>query len=169
MTLFLQLQGHLIKNPSTQRAKSLLDIPCSHRIIVSGTPLQNNLKVLSGFLEGSHFMFFSPCFSPITLYIQNKPTHNLYTFCAADFQNRSCGPYLTSVALSYWVIRYGKNLLHDLFFFGFKCCFFMKLWMLFRFKERFESRICRGNEKNASDREKRIGSTAAQVMTSSIL
>lgn len=42
---FLKYQGHLIKNPSTQRAKSLHEIPCAHRIIISGTPLQNNLKV----------------------------------------------------------------------------------------------------------------------------
>ncbi|XP_044510822.1 protein CHROMATIN REMODELING 24 isoform X4 [Mangifera indica] len=39
-------EGHLIKNPSTQRAKSLLEIPSAHRIIVSGTPIQNNLKEL---------------------------------------------------------------------------------------------------------------------------
>ncbi|KAM7277023.1 hypothetical protein ACFE04_018889 [Oxalis oulophora] len=39
-------QGHLIKNPSTQRAKSLLEIPCASRIIISGTPIQNNLKEL---------------------------------------------------------------------------------------------------------------------------
>ncbi|XP_028770191.1 protein CHROMATIN REMODELING 24 isoform X2 [Neltuma alba] len=39
-------EGHLIKNPSTQRAKSLLQIPSAHRIIISGTPLQNNLKEL---------------------------------------------------------------------------------------------------------------------------
>lgn len=39
-------EGHLIKNPSTQRAKSLLMIPAAHRIIISGTPLQNNLKEL---------------------------------------------------------------------------------------------------------------------------
>ncbi|XP_021677310.2 protein CHROMATIN REMODELING 24 isoform X2 [Hevea brasiliensis] len=37
-------EGHLIKNPSTQRAKSLLEIPSAHRIIISGTPIQNNLK-----------------------------------------------------------------------------------------------------------------------------
>lgn len=43
--LNINIQGHLIKNPSTQRAKSLLAIPCGHRIIISGTPLQNNLKV----------------------------------------------------------------------------------------------------------------------------
>ncbi|BAA96898.1 unnamed protein product [Arabidopsis thaliana] len=40
-------EGHLIKNPNTQRAKSLLEIPSSHRIIISGTPIQNNLKALS--------------------------------------------------------------------------------------------------------------------------
>ncbi|MQI72138.1 hypothetical protein EI017_25630, partial [Escherichia coli] len=39
-------EEHLIKNPSTQRAKSLLEIPSAHRIIISGTPLQNNLKEL---------------------------------------------------------------------------------------------------------------------------
>ncbi|XP_043696485.1 protein CHROMATIN REMODELING 24 isoform X2 [Telopea speciosissima] len=39
-------EGHLIKNPGTQRAKSLLEIPSAHRIIISGTPLQNNLKEL---------------------------------------------------------------------------------------------------------------------------
>ncbi|KAI4383534.1 hypothetical protein MLD38_009361 [Melastoma candidum] len=39
-------EGHLIKNPSTQRAKSLLDIPAAHRIIISGTPIQNNLREL---------------------------------------------------------------------------------------------------------------------------
>jgi SNF2 family DNA or RNA helicase len=38
-------EGHIIKNPSTQRAKSLLEIPCVHRIVISGTPIQNNLKV----------------------------------------------------------------------------------------------------------------------------
>ncbi|CAM0879623.1 unnamed protein product [Alopecurus aequalis] len=37
-------EGHIIKNPSTQRAKSLLEIPCVHRIVISGTPIQNNLK-----------------------------------------------------------------------------------------------------------------------------
>ncbi|XP_039161778.1 protein CHROMATIN REMODELING 24-like [Eucalyptus grandis] len=38
--------GHLIKNPSTQRAKSLLEIPAAHRIVISGTPIQNNLREL---------------------------------------------------------------------------------------------------------------------------
>lgn len=39
-------EGHLIKNPSTQRAKSLLEIPAAHRIVISGTPIQNNLRVI---------------------------------------------------------------------------------------------------------------------------
>ncbi|GJN01216.1 hypothetical protein PR202_ga18463 [Eleusine coracana subsp. coracana] len=37
-------EGHLIKNNKTQRAQSLFEIPCIHRIIISGTPIQNNLK-----------------------------------------------------------------------------------------------------------------------------
>ncbi|KAL0543614.1 hypothetical protein IC582_018714 [Cucumis melo] len=86
-------EGHLIKNPSTQRAKSLLDIPSAHRIIISGTPLQNNLKELWA----------------------------LFNFCCPD-------------------------LLGD------------KHW----FKEHYESAILRGNDKKASERDKRIGSVVAK-------
>ncbi|KAI3445101.1 hypothetical protein Pfo_001766 [Paulownia fortunei] len=86
-------EGHLIKNPSTQRAKSLLQIPCLHRIIISGTPLQNNLKELWA----------------------------LFSFCCPE-------------------------LLGD----------------KKEFKEKYEHFINRGNEKNASDREKRIGSSVAK-------
>lgn len=39
-------EGHIIKNPKTQRAQSLFEIPSAHRIIISGTPIQNNLKVI---------------------------------------------------------------------------------------------------------------------------
>ncbi|KAK3009783.1 hypothetical protein RJ639_015403, partial [Escallonia herrerae] len=86
-------EGHLIKNPTTQRAKSLLEIPSAHRIIVSGTPLQNNLKELWA----------------------------LFNFCCPE-------------------------LLGD------------KKW----FKEKYEAPILRGNEKNASDRDKRNGSAVAK-------
>ncbi|KAF3509951.1 hypothetical protein F2Q69_00004939 [Brassica cretica] len=86
-------EGHLIKNPSTQRAKSLLEIPSSHRIIISGTPIQNNLKELWA----------------------------LFNF--------SC-----------------PGLLGD------------KKW----FKDNYEHCILRGNDKDASDRDKRIGSTVAK-------
>ncbi|XP_020204697.1 protein CHROMATIN REMODELING 24 isoform X2 [Cajanus cajan] len=88
-------EGHLIKNPSTQRAKSLLEIPSAHRIIISGTPLQNNLKELWA----------------------------LFNFCCPELL--------------------GDN-----------------KW----FKEKFETPILRGNDKNASDREKRIGSSVAKEL-----
>ncbi|XP_047330886.1 protein CHROMATIN REMODELING 24 [Impatiens glandulifera] len=88
-------EGHLIKNPSTQRAKSLLEIPAGHRIIISGTPLQNNLKELWA----------------------------LFHFCC-------------------------PHLLGD------------KKW----FKEKYENPILRGNDKNASDRDKRIGSAVAKEL-----
>ncbi|KFK28086.1 hypothetical protein AALP_AA8G470500 [Arabis alpina] len=86
-------EGHLIKNPSTQRAKSLLAIPSLHRIIISGTPIQNNLKELWA----------------------------LFNF--------SC-----------------PGLLGD------------KNW----FKENYEQPIIRGNDKNAKERDQRIGSTVAK-------
>nr|GMD62646.1 protein CHROMATIN REMODELING 24 isoform X2 [Ipomoea batatas] len=88
-------EGHLIKNPSTQRAKSLHEIPCAHRIIISGTPIQNNLKELWA----------------------------LFNFCS-------------------------PGLLGD------------NKW----FKEKYEHYILRGNEKNATDREKRIGSAVAKEL-----
>ncbi|XP_047165048.1 protein CHROMATIN REMODELING 24 isoform X1 [Vigna umbellata] len=88
-------EGHLIKNPSTQRAKSLLEIPSAHRIIISGTPLQNNLKELWA----------------------------LFNFCCPELL--------------------GDN-----------------KW----FKEKFEKPILRGNDKHASDREKRVGSSVAQEL-----
>ncbi|WVZ26466.1 hypothetical protein V8G54_005010 [Vigna mungo] len=88
-------EGHLIKNPSTQRAKSLLEIPSAHRIIISGTPLQNNFKELWA----------------------------LFNFCCPELL--------------------GDN-----------------KW----FKEKFEKPILRGNDKHASDREKRFGSSVAQEL-----
>lgn len=92
-------EGHLIKNPSTQRAKSLLEIPATHRIIISGTPIQNHLKELWA----------------------------LFSFCCPE-------------------------LLGD------------KKW----FKEKYESAILRGNEKNASDRDKHIGSAVAKELRARI-
>lgn len=86
-------EGHMIKNPGTQRAKSLLEIPSAYRIVISGTPIQNELKELWA----------------------------LFNFCCPE-------------------------LLGD------------KNW----FKEKYEIPILRGNDKNASDREKRVGSTVAK-------
>ncbi|RVW29520.1 Protein chromatin remodeling 24 [Vitis vinifera] len=74
-----------------------MEIPCAHRIVVSGTPIQNNLKELWA----------------------------LFSFCCPE-------------------------LLGD------------KNW----FKVKYESPILRGNDKNASDREKHISSRVAKVMLS---
>lgn len=42
-------------------------------------------------------------------------------------------------------------------------CYFLIIYCLLRFKDRYEKKILRGNEKNASDREKYVGSTVAKV------
>ncbi|XP_078434254.1 chromatin remodeling 24 isoform X2 [Wolffia australiana] len=86
-------EGHLLKNPDTQRAKSLLEIPSLHRIIITGTPIQNNLKEL--------WALFNLC-------------------CPAVLGDKQI------------------------------------------FKEMYEHKILRGNEKDASSREKYVGSTAAK-------
>ncbi|KAG8388804.1 hypothetical protein BUALT_Bualt02G0163200 [Buddleja alternifolia] len=86
-------EGHLIKDPSTQRAKSLHQIRCPHRIIISGTPLQNNLKELWA----------------------------LFNFCCPEL-----------------------------------------LGSKIEFLETYDYLINRANEKNAFDREKHIGSSAAK-------
>ncbi|CAO2832443.1 unnamed protein product [Amaranthus hypochondriacus] len=88
-------EGHLIKNPSTQRAKSLLGIPCAHRIIISGTPIQNNLKELWA----------------------------LFYFCCPELLGD-----------------------HK------------------EFREKYEHPILRGNDKRASERDKRVGSMVAKVL-----
>ncbi|KAM0885736.1 hypothetical protein ACQ4PT_030142 [Festuca glaucescens] len=44
-------EAHLIKNPKAQRSQCLLEIPCVHRIAISGTPIQNNLKEMWSILS----------------------------------------------------------------------------------------------------------------------
>ncbi|KAJ4804750.1 Protein CHROMATIN REMODELING 24 [Rhynchospora pubera] len=78
-------EGHYIKNPKTQRAQSLYEIPSGHRIVISGTPIQNNLKELWA----------------------------LFNLCCPELLG-------------------DKD----------------------EFKDKYEKKILRGNEKNASDREK---------------
>ncbi|KAG2570023.1 hypothetical protein PVAP13_7NG414300 [Panicum virgatum] len=88
-------EGHLIKNNKTQRAQSLFEIPCAHRIVISGTPIQNNLKEMWA----------------------------LFNFCCPD-------------------VLGDKQ----------------------QFKTRFEMAILRGNDKNATTREKHIGSNVAKEL-----
>ena len=35
-----------------------MEIPCAHRIVVSGTPIQNNLKVMSSLVIMCTYTFF---------------------------------------------------------------------------------------------------------------
>ncbi|PVH31739.1 hypothetical protein PAHAL_9G222700 [Panicum hallii] len=88
-------EGHLIKNNKTQRAQSLFEIPCSHRIVISGTPIQNNLKEMWA----------------------------LFNFCCPD-------------------VLGDKQ----------------------QFKTRYEMAILRGNDKNATTREKHVGSNVAKEL-----
>ncbi|KAG2575965.1 hypothetical protein PVAP13_7KG359700 [Panicum virgatum] len=88
-------EGHLIKNNKTQRAQSLFEIPCAHRIVISGTPIQNNLKEMWA----------------------------LFNFCCPD-------------------VLGDKQ----------------------QFKTRYEMAILRGNDKNATTREKHIGSNVAKEL-----
>jgi len=48
-------EGDRIKNPKTQRAQSLFEIPCAHRIVITRTPIQNNLKEM-----WAQYKFFCP-------------------------------------------------------------------------------------------------------------
>ena len=44
-------EGHIIRNKSTNRAKAVREVPAAHRIILSGTPLQNKLGDLWALLD----------------------------------------------------------------------------------------------------------------------
>ncbi|KNC99287.1 uncharacterized protein SPPG_05541 [Spizellomyces punctatus DAOM BR117] len=39
-------EGHYIKNQSSQKAKAVRQIPAKHRLLLSGTPIQNNMEEL---------------------------------------------------------------------------------------------------------------------------
>lgn len=82
--------------------------------------------------------------------------------------NRNYGRYLAFVAPNCWVTRIGNFIYYYLslsFYFATLCSLRDKSVEMFpRFKVKYESPILRGNEKNASDREKHIGSRVAKVM-----
>ncbi|KAG0612288.1 hypothetical protein M758_6G015500 [Ceratodon purpureus] len=88
-------EGHLVKNPNTQRAKALREIPSAHRIVISGTPIQNHLQEMWA----------------------------LFDFCC-------------------------PNLLGD----------------RKEFRDKYERQILAGTDKNASDRQKRIGIAVAEEL-----
>ena len=43
-------EGHLLKNPKSKRYASLIKIPAEQRLLLTGTPLQNNLQELAALL-----------------------------------------------------------------------------------------------------------------------
>ncbi|KAH8814966.1 family helicase/ATPase-like protein [Xylogone sp. PMI_703] len=43
-------EGHLLKNPNSQRYQGLVKIPARFRLLLTGTPLQNNLQELAALL-----------------------------------------------------------------------------------------------------------------------
>lgn len=88
-------EGHLVKNPNTQRAKALREIPSAHRVVISGTPIQNHLQEMWA----------------------------LFDFCC-------------------------PNLLGD----------------RKEFRDMYERQILAGSDKNASDRQKRIGIAVAEEL-----
>ena len=45
------LQGHKIKNPKMQLVQRLHEIPVAVRIIISGTPIQNNLMEMHSLFD----------------------------------------------------------------------------------------------------------------------
>ena len=39
-------EGHIVKNPAAQVSQALRALPARHKLLLTGTPLQNNLKEL---------------------------------------------------------------------------------------------------------------------------
>ena len=44
-------EGHKIRNPESQATLALKDLPTPHRLILSGSPMQNNLKELWSLID----------------------------------------------------------------------------------------------------------------------
>ena len=67
-------EGHKIKNPSNKCSKGVHTVPARNRILLTGTPIQNNLKVTS---------FFPP--NKIQVLIMSTPLgggYIVFAFCA---------------------------------------------------------------------------------------
>jgi SNF2 family DNA or RNA helicase len=65
-------EGHKIKNPANKCSKGIHSIPARHRLILTGTPVQNNLKEMWALFDWTHqgkiwfafflaFLFFVLC------------------------------------------------------------------------------------------------------------
>ena len=65
-------EGHKIKNTATKTAKNLRLIPAKHHFILTGTPVQNNLRVSRYIWNSKHFgksFLYDYCFLFLFLFV----------------------------------------------------------------------------------------------------
>ncbi|KAJ3271865.1 hypothetical protein HDV01_006150 [Terramyces sp. JEL0728] len=70
-TLILD-EGHMIKNSSSQRAVHLKNLNIPFRLLLTGTPLQNNLKELLALLTFIMPELFGPCFDQLSIIFDDQ-------------------------------------------------------------------------------------------------
>ncbi|KAJ3255091.1 ATP-dependent helicase smarcad1 [Boothiomyces macroporosus] len=70
-TLILD-EGHMIKNSSSQRAMHLKNLNIPFRLLLTGTPLQNNLKELLALLTFIMPDLFGPCFDQLSIIFDDQ-------------------------------------------------------------------------------------------------
>ena len=64
--------GHCIKNPATKLSKALHAIPSKHKLVLTGTPIQNNLNEfyqLISYATNQRVSYISNCIESINDYI----------------------------------------------------------------------------------------------------
>lgn len=54
-------EGHKIKNPGNKCSKGVHSVPTQQRIILTGTPIQNNLKVSEGIDHLEEVIYLLQC------------------------------------------------------------------------------------------------------------
>ncbi|KAH8177603.1 ATP-dependent helicase fft3 [Sarocladium implicatum] len=67
-------EGHLLKNPETARYRSLKRIPTTWKMLLSGTPVQNNLLEMISLLSFLNPKMFEGCMDHITHIFKQKVT-----------------------------------------------------------------------------------------------
>ncbi|KAJ3324576.1 ATP-dependent helicase smarcad1 [Boothiomyces sp. JEL0866] len=65
-------EGHMIKNSSSQRALHLKNLNIPFRLLLTGTPLQNNLKELLALLTFIMPDLFGPCFDQLSIIFDDQ-------------------------------------------------------------------------------------------------
>ena len=96
-------EGHKIRNPDAQITLAVKEFPTSHRIILSGSPLQNNLKELWSLFDfifpgrlGTLPVFMENFSIPITLggYANASRTQVATAYKCATVLRDTINPYL---------------------------------------------------------------------------